>query len=310
MEEWSQPKSLKSNKLSKKNNKTILLFGPTTSGKSKLALDIAKKYKGEIINADSMQVYREIRILSARPNNKNIKHHFYGFISVKRNFSVGSWYKLAAKKIQEIKKRGKTPIIVGGTGLYFKTLTDGLSEIPTVPKINANIKIEKNYILKNQIIFRGIPINDKQRLQRALSVYKHTGKPIWFWQKKNKKIFKRNEFIKIFLNPDKKEIEKRIKKRFDQMLIKGAIKEAIKFKKIKVDTNNSSNFIIGLKEISEFLSKKISLNEVKEKVLIRTRQYAKRQLTWQRGQMKDWKGFTDTNYLDLRKKIMSYLSKT
>ena len=184
MEEWSQPKSLKSNKLSKKNNKTILLFGPTTSGKSKLALDIAKKYKGEIINADSMQVYREIRILSARPNNKNIKHHFYGFISVKRNFSVGSWYKLAAKKIQEIKKRGKTPIIVGGTGLYFKTLTDGLSEIPTVPKINANIKIEKNYILKNQIIFRGIPINDKQRLQRALSVYKHTGKPIWFWQKK------------------------------------------------------------------------------------------------------------------------------
>ena len=113
--------------------------------------------------------------------------------------------------LSEIKKRGKTPIIVGGTGLYFKTLTDGLSEIPTVPKINANIKIEKNYILKNQIIFRGIPINDKQRLQRALSVYKHTGKPIWFWQKKNKKIFKRNEFIKIFLNPDKKEIEKRIK---------------------------------------------------------------------------------------------------
>ena len=94
------------------------------------------------------------------------------------------------------------------------------------------------------------------------------------------------------------------------MLREGAIKEAEKFKKIKVNSLNSSNFIIGLKEISDFLSKKISINDLKERVLVRSRQYAKRQLTWQRGQMKDWKGFTDTNYLDLRKKIISYLSKT
>ena len=292
------------------SKKIILLFGPTASGKSRLALDIAKEFNCEIINADSMQVYKEVKILSARPNNKSIKHHLYGFISVKKNFSTGSWYKLAAKKIKDINKRGKVALVVGGTGLYFKALTDGLSEVPEVPKINMSSKLDKDYILKNPKIFKGIPINDKQRLQRAISVYKHTGKPLWMWQKKNKKIFRDKEFAKIFLQPGKPEIESRIKKRFDQMLREGAIQEAENFKKIKVNSINSSNFIIGLKEISEFLSKKISLNELKEKVVIRSRQYAKRQLTWQRGQMKDWKGFTDTNYLDLRKKILSYLSKT
>ncbi len=297
--------------MSKKiKKKIILLFGPTASGKSRLAVDIAKEYNGEIINADSMQIYKEVKILSARPNEKNIKHHLYGFLSVKKNFSTGSWYKLAAKKIKEINKKGKIALVVGGTGLYFKALTDGLSEIPEVPKINMNSKLDKDYVLKNPKIFKGIPINDKQRLQRALSVYKHTGKPLWLWQKKNKKIFKTKELIKIFLQPAKPEIENRIKKRFDEMLREGAIQEAENFKKIRVNSINSSNFIIGLKEISEFLSKKISLDELKEKVLIRTRQYAKRQFTWQRGQMKDWKGFSDTNYLDLRKKILSYLSKT
>jgi len=297
--------------LSKKNQKKIiLLFGPTASGKSRLAVDIAKEYNSEIINADSMQVYKEVKILSARPNDKSIKHHLYGFISVKKNFSTGSWYKLAAKKIKEINKKGRIALVVGGTGLYFKALTEGLSEIPNIPKTNMNSKLDKDYILKNPKIFKGIPINDKQRLQRAISVYKHTRKPLWLWQKKNKKIFKTTEFIKIFLQPTKPEIENRIKKRFDEMLQKGAIQEAENFKKIRVNSINSSNFIIGLKEISEFLGKKISLDELKEKVLIRTRQYAKRQFTWQRGQMKDWKGFSDTNYLDLRKKILSYLSKT
>ena len=294
----------------KTKKKIILLFGPTASGKSKLAEDIAKELNGEIINADSMQVYKEVKILSARPNNKSIKHHLYGFVSVKKSFSTGSWYKLASKKIKNINKKGRIALVVGGTGLYFKALTDGLSQIPEVPKIRVNSKLDKEYILKNSRIFKGIPINDKQRLQRAFSVYKYTGKPLWMWQKKNKKTFKAGEFIKIYLQPSKPEIENRIKKRFDQMLQEGAIQEVENFKKIRVNSTNSSNFIIGLEEISEFLNKKISLDELKEKVLVRTRQYAKRQFTWQRGQMKDWKGFSDTNYLDLRKKILSYLSKT
>ncbi len=200
--------------MSKKiKKKIILLFGPTASGKSRLALDIAKELNCEIVNADSMQVYKEVKILSARPNNKNIKHHLYGFVSVKKNFSTGSWYKLAAKKIKDINQKNKVALVVGGTGLYFKALTDGLSEIPEVPKESKNLKLDKDYILKNPKIFKGIPINDKQRLQRAISVYKHTGKPLWIWQKKNKKIFKDKEFTKIFLQPSKPEIESRLQAR-------------------------------------------------------------------------------------------------
>ena len=290
--------------------KIILLFGPTASGKSRLADDIASEINAEIVNADSMQVYKEIKILSARPLKKNKKHHLYGFTSVKKIFSTGSWYKIASKKIKQINKKGKIALVVGGTGLYFKTLTDGFSEIPNVPKRYKNIKINRNFILKNPKIFKGISLNDNQRLQRAYSVYKHTKKPLWYWQKSNKKEFEKSEITKIFLSPPKPETLKRINTRFELMLQQGAIKEVQKFIKKKVNSSHSSNFIIGINEITQFLRKKISLEEVKERVLIRTRQYAKRQHTWQRGQMKDWKGFYDTNYLDLRKKILTYLSKT
>ena len=292
------------------NRKIILLFGPTASGKSKIAEDIAKIYNAEIINADSMQIYKEVKILSARPEKKNIKHHLYGFVSIKKTFSTGFWYKLATKKIKQINKKGKVAIVVGGTGLYFKALTDGFTQIPDIPERYKKLKIEKNFVLKNPDIFKGISLNDTQRVQRAFSVYKFTKKPLWLWQKENKKEFKKSQFTKIFLCPPKIEIEKRIRKRFSDMLKCGAINETENIKKKRVNSLKSSNFIIGINEISEFLKNKISLEEVKERVAIRTRQYAKRQLTWQRGQMKDWKGFNDTNYLDLRKKILTYLSKT
>ena len=129
-------------------SKIILIFGPTASGKSSFAIKLAKKINGEIINADSMQVYKELKILSARPSQKdykNIKHHLYGFQSVKKNFSTGDWLKLVHKKILEIKKRKKIPIIVGGTGLYFKALTDGLVSIPNIPNlINFKLAIKNS----------------------------------------------------------------------------------------------------------------------------------------------------------------------
>ena len=300
--------------------KTILLFGPTASGKSKLAVDIAKKLNGEIVNADSMQIYKEIKILSARPNEQTVKHHLYGFISAKNNFSVGAWYKLAATKIKEIKKRNKTAIVTGGTGLYFKALVDGLAQIPNVPKIDYSHlnpigrSMMKNYYQKKYPkIFKGINTNDIQRVSRAISVYNATGITLNEWQnKKNKKYFNSKEFIKICLIPPKPVLEEKIKKRFSEMLKKGAIQEARKYRNLNLSSHtlHSSNSIIGLREIQSFLSKKISMEDLKEQVLIKTRQYAKRQFTWQRGQMKDWKGFEDTNYLDLRKKVLSYLSKT
>ena len=296
----------------------ILLYGPTASGKSKLALDIAKKFNGEIINADSMQIYKEVKILSARPIEEDIKHHLYGFISVKKNFSVGIWHNLAAKKIKEVMSKRKTPIVVGGTGLYFKVLMEGLSQIPEVPKLDMNLNsvarrsVINNYSRKYPGIFKNINLNDRQRVYRAISVYENTGTPLWKWykNKNKKKYFESRNFVKIYLNPVKSELENRIKKRFDKMLKDGAIQETENFKKIKIGSLSSANFIIGFKEISQFLNQEIGMKELKEKVLIRSRQYAKRQFTWQRGQMKDWKGFEDTNYLDLRKKVLSYLSKT
>tara|TARA_Y100001970_G_C14036276_1_gene751264 strand:+ start:52 stop:966 length:915 start_codon:yes stop_codon:yes gene_type:complete len=300
--------------------KIILLFGPTASGKSRLAIDIAKELKGEIVNADSMQVYKEIKILSARPNDKSIKHHLYGFISVKENFSVGSWYKSAATKIKKINKNGKVAIVVGGTGLYFKVLVDGLAEIPEVPKIDYSYldstgrwMMQSHYSKRYPKIFEGINRNDIQRISRAISVFNATGITLNDWQKKkNKKYFNPREFKKICLIPNKSELEERIKKRFLEMLKKGAIEEAKKYKALGLSIHSlrTSNSIIGLREIESFLAKKISMKQLKEQVLIKTRQYAKRQYTWQRGQMKNWKGFEDTNYLNLRKKVLSYLSKT
>jgi len=156
------------------HRKIILLFGPTASGKSKLAVDIAKKLKGEIVNADSMQVYKEVKILSARPDNKSVKHHLYGFISAKENFSVGFWYKLAVSKIKEINRKNKIAIVTGGTGLYFKVLVDGLAEIPDVPKIDYSyLNPMGRFMMKNHYdkiypkIFEGINRNDIQRVSRA-----------------------------------------------------------------------------------------------------------------------------------------------
>ena len=293
-------------------SKIILISGPTASGKSSFAIKIARKINGEIINADSMQVYKELKILSARPSNRTIKHHLYGIISVKNHFSVGLWYKQAIKKIREINKKGKSAIVTGGTGLYFKILVDGLVEIPQVPKIDYS-NIAEEYKKKYPKILEGINLKDTQRVSRAISVYKNTGITLNEWHKKeNKKYFNSNVFTKILLTPPKQELEKRIKKRFLKMLKNGAIKEAKDYKEIDLSANSlhSANSIIGLNEIASFLEKRISMDQLKVKVLIRTRQYAKRQFTWLRGQMKDWKGFTDTNYLDLRKKVLSYLSKT
>ena len=300
--------------------KIILLFGPTASGKSKLAVDIATEFNGEILNADSMQVYKEIKILSARPEKSKIKHHFYGFISAKKSFSVGEWYKLVAKKIKQIKKRKKVPIVVGGTGLYFRALTEGLVEIPKVEKRDfshlnpmGRWMMENHYYKKNPTIFEGIDRNDTQRVSRAISVYEGTGLTLKEWQNKdNKKYFKAKDFVRLCLTPPKNDLEKKIKNRFDLMLKTGALNEVQKYRKTFVEpaTYISANSIIGIYEIGLYQQNKISIKDLKDRVLVRTRQYAKRQYTWQRGQMNDWKQFNDTNYLDLRKKILSYLSKT
>ena len=283
-------------------SKIILIFGPTASGKSNFAIKLAKKINGEIINADSMQVYKELKVLSARPDPKNyqkIKHHLYGFHNVKNNFSTGDWLKLAIKKIKEIKKRKHIPIIVGGTGLYYKALTEGLVNIPNIPirfrnKIRSlhktlNQKKFYNKLLKLDPISKNkINSTDAQRSIRAYEVKKYTKKSLYDWFKDTKSNFKKDEFLKIYIEFPRQELIQRINSRTEKMLKIGAIKEVKRFIKLKIRRDKSVNRAIGINEIKEYLSKEKKFNEIKEKISIKTRQYAKRQSTWARGNMKNW----------------------
>ena len=283
-------------------SKIILISGPTASGKSEFAIKVAKKINGEIINADSMQVYKQLQILTARPkkiNQQKIKHHLYGFQSVKKNFSTGAWLKLTKRKIKQIQKKNKIPILVGGTGLYFKSLTDGLVKIPNVPiKVRNEIRSlqkklgQKNFYQKliklDPLVKNKINFNDVQRSIRAFEIKKFTKKSIVKWFQNTKVLFDKDSFIKIYINFSRDCLLERILKRVDKMFEKGAITEVKKFNRLKVKKENSANKVIGIEEIGKYLRDEINLTETKERIYIKTRQYAKRQTTWARGHMMSW----------------------
>ena len=298
-------------------SKIILISGPTASGKSNFAISLAKKINGEIINADSMQVYKELRILTARPKQKDyqkIRHHLYGFLNVTKNFSTGEWLKLCQKKIKEIKSRNKTPILVGGTGLYFKALTDGLVKIPNIPlKIRNKIRNlqkrlgQKKFYSKlsklDPYIKGKIIETDAQRSIRAYEVKYHTKKSLYDWFKNTKSKFQDDVFFKIYIDYPRPKLIERIASRSEQMLKDGAINEVKKFLKLKIKKDNSSNKVIGIAEIKEHLENRLDLKEVHEKISIKTRQYAKRQSTWARGQMSSWNKINSKDLKRFLKKI-------
>ena len=298
-------------------SKIVLIYGPTASGKSNFAIKLAKKINGEIINADSMQVYKELKVLSARPFKKNfqkIKHHLYGFQSVKKNFSTGDWLKLVNQKILEIKKRKKVPILVGGTGLYFKSLIEGLVNIPNIPiKFREKIRSlhkkigSKNFFLKlvkiDPLAKKHINLSDTQRVIRAYEVKKFTKKSLYDWFQNTKSNYEQKDFYKIYIDFPRDELIKKITSRTVEMIKKGAILEVKKFIKLKVAKNKSVNKAIGVTEIKEYIDKKIQINEVIEKISIKTRQYAKRQTTWSRGNMLDWKKIKSNSLNKFLKKI-------
>ena len=298
-------------------SKIILIYGPTASGKSHFAVQLAKKINGEIINADSMQIYEELKVLSARPFKKDyqkIKHHLYGFQSVKKNFSTGEWLKLVHKKILEIKKRKKTPILVGGTGLYFKALTEGLVSIPNIP-VNFREKIRllhKNFgtkkffkeLLKiDPLVKNQINPSDTQRSIRAYEIKVFTKKSMYTWFKNTKSNYEKNDFYKIYIDFPRKDLLKKIEIRTKEMIRNGAVKEVKKFIKLKVPKSKTAYKAIGINEVREYIAKKIEINEVIEKITIKTRQYAKRQSTWGRGHMIDWNKINPNGLKKFIKKI-------
>ncbi len=300
----------------------LLLAGPTASGKSNLAIELAKKLNGEIINADSMQVFKEFKILSSRPTlnqTKKVKHHLYGIISVKKHFSAGDWLKYVKKKIDSCVKRKKIPIIVGGTGLYFNAIIKGMSKIPDIDLKTRNIvrKLYKkkgykkfyNHLLKVDPKIKGrILPTDAQRLQRAYEVKLKTNKSLFDWFSNTKSEFTDFEISKIFIDTPRDILLKKISSRTEQMFKKKCVSEVKKFNNLKVNKSLSVNKLIGVQEINDFLNNSISLEQCKDLINIKTRQYAKRQNTWARGHMKNWNKLYSKNFSNLLKKSLKVVS--
>ena len=302
--------------------KIILIAGPTASGKSKLAIFLAKKINGEIINADSMQIYKEFSILSSRPSKlyiKKVKHHLYGILSVKNYFSTGEWLVLAKEKINKCVKRKKIPILVGGTGLYFNAITKGISKIPTIEsKFRTNIRRLHSKIGQKKFYQKLISIDpmsksrvsstDSQRTMRAYEVKIFTKRSLYDWASNTKSDFLDFDIKKIFLDIPRERLLKNISQRTNLMFKKKCIQEVKNFLKLKIDKSLSANKIIGVREIEEYLGGSKRAEEVVDLINIRTRQYAKRQNTWSRGHMKTWKKLYSKDFLVLTRKVLKEIS--
>ena len=281
--------------------KIVLLSGPTASGKSSLASKLAEKIDGEIINADSIQLYRDLFILTARPDIKKekIKHHCYGFLDGDINWSVGKWINEINKILKDVIKRKKVPIVVGGTGFYFKAITDGLSPIPDIDKSirfkiendlekNGLTELQKRLALIDPKASEKINPNDRQRIMRALEVYEGTNKKISdFWLMKREKIINYKS-INFKIDADREWIYKNCDLRVDYMFENGVVEEVRHLLTKNYSENSPIMKAIGVDEITSFLNSDITLDRALELIKFKTHQYAKRQITWINNQMISW----------------------
>ncbi|MBZ0216203.1 MAG: tRNA (adenosine(37)-N6)-dimethylallyltransferase MiaA, partial [Fimbriimonadaceae bacterium] len=231
--------------------RAILIAGPTASGKSAKAIELALRHDGVIVNADSMQVYRELRIISARPSaadEASVPHRLYGMVPAAQRYSVGSWVRDTASQIEEIESQSRLPIIVGGTGLYFKALLEGLARIPDIPENvmanwRARIAIEGSPELHKVLVERDPQIaarlepNDSQRITRALAVLDVTGRSLLEWQndKPGAPLLLRRDCDTIYLDPERAQLYQRINRRFDQMMEQGGLDEIRALKSLGLD---------------------------------------------------------------------------
>ena len=302
--------------------KILTIVGPTASGKTSLAIDLAKKINGEVINADSMQIYKEFKILSSRPSISDlqkIKHHLYGIISVKKYFSAGNWLKEVKKKINLCLKKKKIPIVVGGTGLYFNAITKGISKIPDIDlktrnkvralyrKLGSKNFFEKLLVLDPKVKNKILP-TDSQRLQRAYEVKIKTKKSLFDWIVETKSDFLDFNVKKIYINISREELLLKISKRTQSMFKKNCVAEVKKFNSLKIKKSLSANKLIGVQEINQYMKGTITLEQCIELINIKTRQYAKRQNTWARGHMKNWNKIYSKNFSILLKKTLKVAS--
>lgn len=293
--------------------RAILIAGPTASGKSALALSLAERLGGTVVNADSMQVYRDLRVLTARPTPEEearVPHLLYGHVDAAENYSTGRWVADASRVLAEVWAAGRLPIFVGGTGLYFRALTRGLSDIPPVPaEVRAKVRGEAEGIATAELHARlagvdaktaaGLRPSDRQRLLRALEVFSATGRPLTEWQAKpGKPIIAAEDALAVFLSVEREALWRKIDARFDAMIAAGAIEEVRALMQRKLDPALPAMKAHGVPWLIRHLRGEISLEEAKAGGKADTRRYSKRQETWFRHQLPEFQWIEPERALD------------
>lgn len=281
----------------------ILIAGPTASGKSALALRLAGETRGVILNADSMQVYEELRILSARPKAEELAqapHRLYGHVPMREGYSVGRFVREAEDAIFKVQAEGLRPIVVGGTGLYFKALLEGLSPIPAIPpeirrhwrreadRIGPG-KLHRHLAELDALTASRLSPTDPQRIVRALEVLEATGRPLSEWQAEpGRPVLRPDETVRLVVMPQREVLHQRSEARFDRMMAEGALEEAERIAALDLDPDLPGMRALGLRPLIAHLRGEMSLGEAVAEGKAETRRYIKRQATWINGNMRSW----------------------
>jgi len=283
--------------------RAVLIAGPTASGKSALALSVAKRTGGAIVNADSMQVYRELRILSARPDpdeEARAPHRLYGHVSIREAYSVARWLEEIAVVLEELRAEGRLPILVGGTGLYFTTLTEGLSQVPEIPdairehwrsrgREEGGEALHAILAERDSVMAERLRPSDPQRIVRALEVVEATGRSLAEWQAETgPALLPAADCRRIVLAPERPHLRERIADRFDAMIAAGALDEARAIAAMDVDPSLPAMKAIGLPPMIAHALGLVTLENARERAVADTARYAKRQETWFRNRFADW----------------------
>ncbi|MEO8114477.1 MAG: tRNA (adenosine(37)-N6)-dimethylallyltransferase MiaA [Phenylobacterium sp.] len=296
-----------------------LIAGPTASGKSALALRLAQQGRAEIVNADSMQLYGDLRVLTARPppdEEAQAPHHLFGTVDAADGWSVGRWLRAATTLLDEITGRGNDALVVGGTGLYFRALTHGLAEIPPVP---AEVRKEaaadyermgerafrERLTLHDPAAHRRIAIGDRQRLVRAWEVYAATNTPLSEWRQTGESLLAPGSWRAVVLEPPRPLLYGRCDARLEAMLAGGALEEVAALMARGLDPDLPAMKAVGVREIAAHLRGEASLADALAGAQQETRRYAKRQMTWMRGQMADWPRLSAADHAGLWRQFIA-----
>tara|TARA_A200000113_G_scaffold173019_2_gene158035 strand:- start:494 stop:1432 length:939 start_codon:yes stop_codon:yes gene_type:complete len=283
-----------------KNKKAIFLFGPTASGKTSLAILLANKFNGVVVNADSRQVYTKMPIITAMPTNEEFEaadHRLFNFLNPSKKITVDMYAGLAKAEMEKIWAEGKLPIICGGTGFYLKVLEEGIAPVPALDEklfdeLNQKARLEGSEVLHAELqkidpeMAGKLKVADTQRIVRALGVYKQTGKTMSAWQKMPKEGGVKADILKIALNPEREWLYDRIHKRYDVMVEMGLMDEINLLLKEGFNEKDHAIQSCGAKELLAYQKGEITETEAKQAILQSTRNYAKRQITWLKGQFK------------------------